>query len=115
MGEVRGIRSLDGEALRDERSVEQLASTKHVRQKATEPIAAFDVELDIHPPPVKAALRESCGFTAKALGRFGWMFELGGVHPDQSKPFRLTREKDVDGVAVDDLGHRDRRVWGRSR
>lgn len=67
MGEVRGIRPLDGEALRDEQLVEEPTAVEDICQEATEPIAAVDVELEFHPLPVKVSLSEACGFTAEAL------------------------------------------------
>jgi hypothetical protein len=104
MNEVRRIRSLDGEALRNEHFVEQRAALKHVRENAVESIATLEIVLDMDGPPLQSLLREQRGFLTETLCRLVRMLDLGSVHPDQPEAFGSFAEDHVDAVSVHDSG-----------
>jgi hypothetical protein len=105
VSEVRWIRSLECEALHNERFVEKPAVLKHVREKAIESIAALDVVLDADASSLQTSLREERSFLPEALSRLVRMLDLRSVHADQAKALRRAPQDHVDAVPIDDGGN----------
>lgn len=107
MSQVGRVRSLDGETVRHERRVEELAAMKDVRQETAETISTLNVELEADTSSFQASLCEPSGRRPVALGCNVGMGDLGSVQADQAQTLPPSIEENVDGVAVGDPCYRN--------
>lgn len=105
MGQVRRVRSLDGEAFRHQRRVEQLAAMKDVREEPPETISTLNVELEADAASFQASLCEPSGRLSVALGCNVGMSSFGSVQADQPQTLPPSADEHVDGVPVRDRGY----------
>ena len=107
MGQVRRVGSLDGEAFRHQRLVEELAAMKDVREEPPKTISTLNVELEADAASFQASLCEPSGRLSVAPGCNVGMSDLGSVQADQPQTLPPSAQEYVDGVAVSDPCYRN--------